>query len=82
MEQAARLQVANRESEADKTWDEYEGSAVRRAIVYTREDVTMAVALLNAVNHQISNGNRLLAAVSNLLFLILVALIYVCYKLW
>lgn len=82
MEQAARLQAAGRESEAGKKWDEYEESDVQRAIIYTREDITMVVALLNAANHQMNNGNRLLVAITNLLTIILCALIYICYKIW
>ena len=41
---AAALQAANRITEADKD-DRCTDAEVRRSVVYTREDVTMAVAL-------------------------------------
>lgn len=82
MEQAGRIQAATRESEAEKTWDNYDEDAVKRAIVRTREDSVVITSLLESLNRQIHSGNRLLVAIANTLFLILIALIYICYKIY
>jgi hypothetical protein len=80
MEQAGRLQAANRESEAQKTWDNYDDDSAKRAIVYTREDATLIVSLLDSANAQIKNSNRILTIIANILFIIVIVLIYFCYK--
>ena len=68
-ERAGRLQQMNRASEEEKGED-YDESAVRRSIVYTREDITLVVSYLSSVNQQLAGLRRIgwaivvLAAVS------------------
>ena len=49
---AGYLQAKGRETEAEKD-DIYTDDEVRRATVYTREDMIVVVSLLDAVNRQL-----------------------------
>ncbi len=56
---AEDLQRRGRESEAEKG-EEYSDADARRAAVYTREDLILAVSQLSALNLQLSRLHRTL----------------------
>jgi hypothetical protein len=58
-ERAARLQERGRETEADR-FGAYDDEQVRRAIVYTREDVILLVSYLSSANEKLSYIRSLL----------------------
>ena len=60
-DKAVRWQQLNRRDEYEKD-DEYSEREARRAVVYTREDITMIVAYMSALNRQIAHIKILLAA--------------------
>jgi hypothetical protein len=64
--QAARLQEMNRASEEAKG-DEYTDQVVRRSTVYTREDLSMIVSLLMALNKQVATAKTILLAIAALI---------------
>jgi hypothetical protein len=63
--QVARLQEMNRASEEAKG-DEYTDQAVRRSTVYTREDLSMIVGLLMALNKKVAAAKTILLATATL----------------
>jgi len=60
-DKAVRWQERNRHDESERGTD-YPESDVRRATVYTREDITMIVVYLSALNRQIATIKILLAS--------------------
>ncbi len=69
---AATVQAMNRYSESQRD-DVYTDEEVRRATVYTREDMGLLASLISSLNriHNLTN---------TLLFLILLALCVIAYK--
>ena len=68
-ERAAQLQRMGRDGERTKT-DTYSDDEVRRAIIYTREDVVLLVSYLSSANEQLVLVARLLMAAVALLAII------------
>lgn len=62
-EKAIRWQERNRHGEIDRDND-YSERATRRATVHTREDITMVVAYLSALNRQTATIKHILAAIA------------------
>jgi len=65
--QAAQLQEMTRRSESAKAED-FDEASVRRAVVYTREDMVLLVSHLSSVNKQLS-------FLKTMLVLILIAIV-------
>ena len=61
-EKAVRWQELNRFGEAEREI-EFSETTVRRSIVHTREDITMVVAYLSALNRQTATIKWLLVAI-------------------
>lgn len=71
---AFSVQAANRASEAEKS-DEYEVRAVKRSIIYTREDVALIAVHLSSVNRQLSIITLILSFALGILFVLSVAIL-------
>jgi hypothetical protein len=79
LQDAGRLQSANRESEKHQP-DGYGAADVRRSIVHAREDISLIVSLLDSANIQLNSANIQLRQIKWTLVLIALALIYLCFK--
>lgn len=66
------LQQRNRESESLHTND-YSSPEVRRAVVYTREDLTLVVSYLSTINRRLKITNTLLILIAILVTTLLAA---------
>ena len=69
-QKAGQLQAMTRDTESSKE-DDYSPEQVRRAVVYTREDVVLIVSYLSSVNEQLMWVRRSLAVLVVLLIAML-----------
>ena len=69
---AGNLQNAGRVSEDIKD-DRYTTNTVKRSIVYSREDLVMAVSLLDSVNKQLRSIRILLSIIAGILLMLAIA---------
>lgn len=70
---AERVQQSVRQSELDEASD-YGESEVRRAVVHTRLDLVMVVCHLSSANEHLS-------VIKRTLFVVVLALLYIAYRL-
>lgn len=70
-EKAAHLQAVTRESESVKEED-FTEEQIRRAIVYSREDLILLVSYVSSVNQQLTYIRWLLTVLIGLLALVII----------